>query len=99
LSERLSVNRRNHERIEEGYRGADQPVGGGLLRARMLPSWISWASITWNPAWLVVLTLLTPRNIYYPALHHFKHLLIGGALLRRSGAWMAWQAWLARRAR
>jgi hypothetical protein len=59
-------------------------LGGGLLRARLLTPWIGWATIVWNLAWLVALPLLTPRDIYYPVLHHVMPLLIGGALLRQS---------------
>jgi hypothetical protein len=59
-------------------------LGGGLLQARLLAPWIGWATILWNLAWLVPLLLFTPRDIYYPVLHHAMPLLIGGALLRRS---------------
>jgi hypothetical protein len=59
-------------------------IGGGLHQARMLAPWIGWATILWNLAWLLALPLFTPRDIYYPVLHHAMPLLIGGALLRRS---------------
>ena len=58
-------------------------LGAILLRAGFLPSWIGWAAIAWNIAWLVILASLTPGNIYYPVLHHVIPLLIGIALLRR----------------
>jgi hypothetical protein len=57
--------------------------GGILLRTGFLPSWIGWAAIAWNIAWLVALPLLTPRDIYFPVLHHVIPLVIGLALLRR----------------
>lgn len=59
-------------------------IGGGLLQARLLAPWIGWATVVWSMAWLVALPLLTPRDIYFPVLHHVMPLLIGGALLRRS---------------
>jgi hypothetical protein len=58
-------------------------IGGGLRQARLLALWLGWAAILWNLAWLVALPLLTPRDIYYPVLHHTMPLLIGVALLRR----------------
>ena len=63
---------------------AQAAIGGGLRQAGMLAPWIGWATILWNLAWLVPLLLFTPRDIYYPVLHHAMPLLIGGALLRRS---------------
>jgi hypothetical protein len=35
----------------------------------------------WNVAFLVVLPLTSPRDMYYPILHHVVPLLIGMALL------------------
>ena len=62
---------------------AQAALGGILLRAGFLPSWIGWAAIAWNIAWLVILASLTPGDIYYPVLHHVIPLLIGIALLRQ----------------
>lgn len=59
-------------------------IGGGLRQGRLLASWIGWATTLWNLAWLVALPLFTPRDIYFPVLHHTMPLLIGAALLRRS---------------
>ena len=56
-------------------------VGGGLLAGGVLPAWLGWTVAAWNAGWLVVLPMLTPRNIYFPALHFFSPLLIGAALL------------------
>ena len=47
-------------------------------------AWIGWATILWNLAWLVLLPLITPRDIYFPVLHHAMPLLIGIALLWRA---------------
>jgi hypothetical protein len=62
---------------------AQAALGGILLRTGFLPSSIAWAAIAWNIAWLVVLPILTPSDIYFPVLHHVIPLLVGIALLRR----------------
>lgn len=54
-----------------------------LIRAGFLPTWIGRAASGWNLAWPLLLLLLTPRNIYFPVLHHVIPLVIGIALLRR----------------
>jgi hypothetical protein len=59
-------------------------IGGALWQSRLLAPWIGWVTILWNLAWLVVLPVITPRDIYFPILHDFMPLLIGGALLRRA---------------
>jgi hypothetical protein len=59
-------------------------IGGALLQSGLLAAWIGWATILWNLAWLVVLPVITPGDIYFPILHHLMPLLIGGALLRRA---------------
>jgi len=61
---------------------AQATMGGSLLQAGLLPAWIGWVTILWNIAWLVVLPVTSPRDIYYPGLHHLMPLLIGIALLR-----------------
>ena len=62
---------------------AQAALGVILLRAGFLPAWIGWAAIAWNVAWLVVLPILTPSDIYFPVLHHVIPLLVGIILLRR----------------
>lgn len=56
-------------------------IGVGLLRTHLLAGWVGWATIIWNLAWLVILPIASPRDIYYPVLHHTVPLLIGIALL------------------
>jgi hypothetical protein len=56
-------------------------IGGALLQAKLLPVWIGWLTIAWSLGWLIVLPLVTPRDIYFPVLHHMMPLLIGLALL------------------
>jgi hypothetical protein len=57
-------------------------IGGALRQARLLAPWIGWATIVWNLACLVVLPVITPRDIYFPILHGLMPLLIGAPLLR-----------------
>jgi hypothetical protein len=63
---------------------AQAAIGGSLLRASLIAAWLGWLTILWNVAWLVVLPLITPRDIYFPVLHHFTPLLLGIALLLRA---------------
>jgi len=56
-------------------------IGGALWQSRIVAAWISWATILWNLAGLVVLPLVTPRDIYFPILHGLMPLLIGVPLL------------------
>jgi hypothetical protein len=63
---------------------AQAAIGGAVLQSGVLAAWIGWVSIVWNLAWLVVLPLITPRDMYFPVLHHLTPLLIGGALLWRA---------------
>lgn len=58
-------------------------IGGALLTSGMIAGWIGGLMIVWNLAWLVLLPLLTPRDIYFPVLHHAMPLVIGIALLIR----------------
>ena len=62
---------------------AQAVFGVSLLRTGLLPGWVEWATVIWNLAWLVALPILSPRDIYYPALHHAAPLMIGIALLVR----------------
>lgn len=55
--------------------------GVALLQTGLVASWTGWATIIWNIAWLVVLAIASPRNLYFPALHHVAPLIIGIALL------------------
>lgn len=57
--------------------------GVALLRTGLVAGWAGWATIIWNLAWLVLLPIITPRDMYFPVLHHFAPLLIGIALLAK----------------
>ena len=57
--------------------------GAAILGTGFLPAWVGWATILWNLAWLVILPIARPDNMYYPWLHYVAPLLIGIALLSR----------------
>lgn len=60
---------------------AQAAFGAALVQTSLVAGWVGWATIIWNLAWLPVLLIFSPRNLYYPALHHAAPLLIGIALL------------------
>ena len=60
---------------------AQAAFGVALLRTDLAPGWVGWATIIWNLGWLVILPIVSPRDIYYPVLHHAAPLLIGIVLL------------------
>ena len=60
---------------------AQAVLGGSLLQSGLLAAWIGWLAILWNIAWLVALPVTSPRDIYFPVLHHVMPLVIGIALL------------------
>jgi hypothetical protein len=60
---------------------AQAAFGAALLRTGLVPGWASWVTIIWNLAWLIGLIIVSPRDIYYPALHHVAPVIIGIALL------------------
>jgi hypothetical protein len=55
--------------------------GMALLRTGLLPAWVGWATIVWSLAWLIILPIARPRDLYYPWLHYVAPLLIGISLL------------------
>lgn len=60
---------------------AQAAFGAALLRTGLVPGWIGWATILWNLAWLIILPIARPQNMYYPWLHYVAPLIIGIALL------------------
>jgi hypothetical protein len=60
---------------------AQAALGGAVLQSGLLAAWIGWASIVWNIAWLVILPLISPRDINFPILHSIMPLVVGIALL------------------
>ena len=59
-------------------------IGGALLQSGVLATWIGWVTIVWNLGLLVVLSIITPEDIYYPIARQIMPLVIGGALLWRA---------------
>jgi hypothetical protein len=60
---------------------AQAAFGTALLQTELVAVWVGWATIIWNLAWLIVLAVVSRRNMYFPVLHHVAPLLIGIALL------------------
>jgi hypothetical protein len=60
---------------------AQAAIGAALIQTELVAAWVGWATIIWNLAWLAILSILSPHNMYYPALHHVAPLIIGIALL------------------
>ena len=57
--------------------------GDAILRTGLLPVWVGWATILWNLAWLVILPIARPQDIYFPWLHYVAPVMIGIMLLVR----------------
>lgn len=55
--------------------------GVSVLLTGILPGWVGWATIFWNLAWLVILPIARPHDMYYPWLFYVAPLLIGITLL------------------
>ena len=64
---------------------AQAAFGGALLRVRLLPTWVGWATVAWNIGFLVALVAvdLAHGPGYYPVLHFIPPLIIGVAVLRQ----------------
>jgi len=58
--------------------------GAAILRTGFLPGWVGWATLIWSLAWLIILPLARPQDMYYPWLHYVAPLVIGISLLLRS---------------
>ena len=61
---------------------AEAAIGGAIIQSGLLAAWIGWATILWNVAWLIVLALISRRDMYFPILHYVMPLVIGIASLR-----------------
>jgi hypothetical protein len=60
---------------------AQAAFGVALIQTGLLAKWVGWVTIIWNLGWLVALPIVSPRDVYYPVLHHVVPLIIGIALL------------------
>ena len=63
---------------------AQAAIGGALVQSGLLGASIGWVTIVWNLGLLVMLSVITPEDIYYPIAHQIMPLLIGSALLWRA---------------
>lgn len=61
---------------------AEAIIGGALIQSGLLAAWTGWLTILWNIAWLIVLPIISRRDMYYPILHYVMPLVIGIALLQ-----------------
>lgn len=57
--------------------------GASLLQTGLVAGWAGWTTVIWNIAWLLIMLIVRPRDIYFPVLHHVAPLIIGIALLVR----------------
>ncbi len=60
---------------------AQAAIGIALLQTGMVASWAGWTTVIWNLAWLLIMLIVRPADIYFPVLHHVAPLIIGVALL------------------
>lgn len=60
---------------------AQAAFGASLLQTGLVAGWAGWATLIWNIAWLLIMLIIRPRDIYFPVLHHVAPLIIGIALL------------------
>ncbi|MCZ7570173.1 MAG: hypothetical protein M5U01_16530 [Ardenticatenaceae bacterium] len=60
---------------------AEALLGAAIIATSLLPAWVGWTIVAWDIAFLVVVTALSPGDIYYPALHFLPLTFIGVALL------------------
>lgn len=56
--------------------------GVAILRTGFLPGLVGWTTVIWSLAWLIILPIARPQDMYYPWLHYAAPLIIGIALLR-----------------
>jgi hypothetical protein len=62
---------------------AQAAIGTALLQTGLVPAWAGWTTVIWNVAWLLIMLVVRPSDIYYPVLHHVAPLIIGITLLTR----------------
>lgn len=56
-------------------------IGVALLQTGLTAAWIAWATIIWNLGFLIMFTMIRPRDVYYPIIHFFAPLVIGLGLV------------------
>jgi len=60
---------------------AQAAIGGAVIQSALLAASIGWIMILWNIVWLIVLSLFSRRDMYFPVLHYVMPLVMGIALL------------------
>lgn len=61
--------------------GAEAILGAAILTTSLLPTWVGWVVAAWNIGLLIILTVFSPGNMYYPAAHFLPLMWIGVGLL------------------
>jgi hypothetical protein len=64
---------------------AQAVLGVALLQTGLVAGWVGWTSVLWNLACLLVMAIVRPRDVYFPALHFVAPLVIGLALIAETG--------------
>lgn len=59
---------------------AQATFGAALLQTGLLPAWVGWTTLVLNLGYLLVIAVVRPREVYYPAIHFVAPLIIGLAL-------------------
>jgi len=60
---------------------AQAVIGWAMIQSGLLAAWIGWVTILWNVVWLIILSLFSRRDMYFPILHYVMPLVMGIALL------------------
>jgi hypothetical protein len=60
---------------------AQAAFGGALLQTGLVAAWAGWATLIWNLGYLLIILIVRPREVYYPAIHCVAPLIIGITLL------------------
>jgi hypothetical protein len=61
---------------------AQAAFGVALLQTGLVPAWVGWTTLIWNFGYLLIILIVRPREVYYPAIHYVAPLVIGIALVR-----------------
>lgn len=60
---------------------AQAAFGGALLQTGLMAAWVGWVTVIWNLGYLLIILIVRPREVYYPAIHYVAPLIIGLGLL------------------
>lgn len=61
---------------------AQAALGAALLQTGLVAAWVGWVTLLWNLGYLLIIVIVRPREVYYPAIHFVAPLLIGLALMQ-----------------